>query len=79
MSRGSREKRSDRREYHAYPVKKIFTNECLVTVRCHIFYEQRMMDIPDGTPKWSGMDQSSQLLNDRGIPLSSHEARRDDV
>jgi len=36
---------------------------------CHIFYEQRMMDIPDGTPKWSEMDQSSRLLNDQGIPI----------
>jgi hypothetical protein len=28
-----------------------------------------MMDIPDGTPKWSGMDGTSQLLNDEGIPI----------
>ncbi|KAJ5586668.1 uncharacterized protein N7459_002433 [Penicillium hispanicum] len=33
---------------------------------CHIFYEQRMLDIPDGKPKWSGMDQDSDLLDDSG-------------
>ncbi|KAJ6007381.1 hypothetical protein N7540_011357 [Penicillium herquei] len=36
---------------------------------CHIFYEQRMFDFPDGTPKWSGMDENSQLLDDVGKPV----------
>ncbi|KAJ5182435.1 hypothetical protein N7492_000051 [Penicillium capsulatum] len=31
---------------------------------CHIYYEQRMLDVPDGLPKWSQMDGSSQLLNE---------------
>lgn len=22
--------------------------------RCHIFYSQRVVDVPDGLPKWSG-------------------------
>ncbi|KAJ5688794.1 hypothetical protein N7462_003186 [Penicillium macrosclerotiorum] len=37
---------------------------------CHIFYEQRMIDIPDGAPKWSGMDKVSQLLDDHGKPTT---------
>ncbi|KAJ5223297.1 hypothetical protein N7468_007839 [Penicillium chermesinum] len=36
------------------------------TPTCHIFYEQRIMDIADGLPKWSGMDNSSTLLDDGG-------------
>ena len=28
-----------------------------------------MMDIPDGIDKWSGMDGSSERLNDQGEPL----------
>lgn len=35
----------------------------------HIFYEQRTIDIPDGLPKWSGMDESSQRLDDYGNPV----------
>ncbi|KAJ5089010.1 hypothetical protein N7532_007694 [Penicillium argentinense] len=33
---------------------------------CHIFYEQRVMDIPDGIPKWSAMNDDSDRLDDRG-------------
>lgn len=25
--------------------------------RCHMFYGQRVVDIPDGLPKWSGISQ----------------------
>ena len=32
--------------------------------RCHMFYGQRVMDIPDGLPKWSGINDSSDLLED---------------
>ncbi|KAJ5536013.1 hypothetical protein N7513_009199 [Penicillium frequentans] len=35
---------------------------------CHIFYKQRMFDMPDGLPKWSEMDGKSQLLDDSGNP-----------
>ncbi|KAJ6107135.1 hypothetical protein N7523_008458 [Penicillium sp. IBT 18751x] len=35
----------------------------------HIFYGQRVMDIPDGLTKWSGMDEKSQRLDDHGKPL----------
>lgn len=32
--------------------------------RCHIFYGQRVMDIPDGLPKWDGLDRVSNLIED---------------
>lgn len=32
--------------------------------RCHMFYGQRVMDIPDGLPKWSGLSDDSDLIED---------------
>jgi hypothetical protein len=32
--------------------------------RCHMFYGQRVMDIPDGLPKWSGLSGESELIED---------------
>lgn len=32
--------------------------------RCHMFYGQRVMDIPDGLPKWSGLSNESDLIED---------------
>jgi hypothetical protein len=32
--------------------------------RCHMFYEKRVVDIPDGLPKWSGMQGKSDLIED---------------
>jgi len=29
-----------------------------------MFYEQRVVDIPDGLPKWSGMSGKSDLIAD---------------
>jgi len=31
---------------------------------CHMFYEKRVVDIPDGLPKWSGMQGNSDLIED---------------
>ncbi|GJN80214.1 hypothetical protein PLIIFM63780_003739 [Purpureocillium lilacinum] len=31
-------------------------------VQCHIFYPQRVVDIPDEKPKWAGLDHKSGLL-----------------
>jgi hypothetical protein len=33
---------------------------------CHMFYPQRVVDIKDGRDKWSGLDGSSELLNEEG-------------
>lgn len=40
-----------------------------------------MMDIPDGLPKWSGMDEKTQPLNDQGIPIDQEcdEVTGDDM
>ncbi|KAF2816558.1 uncharacterized protein BDZ99DRAFT_377126 [Mytilinidion resinicola] len=32
--------------------------------RCHMFYGQRVMDIPDGLPKWTGINNESDLIED---------------
>lgn len=32
--------------------------------RQHIFYSRRVKDIPDGKPKWSGLDKQSERLED---------------
>lgn len=32
--------------------------------RCHMFYGQRVMDVPDGLPKWTGLNQDSDLIED---------------
>ncbi|KAI1146823.1 Mss4-like protein [Nemania diffusa] len=32
--------------------------------QCHIFYSQRVVDLPDGKPKWSGLDNKSRLMTD---------------
>lgn len=34
--------------------------------RSHIFYSKRVVEIPDGKPKWAGMDEASELLDDYG-------------
>ncbi|KAI9747963.1 MAG: hypothetical protein M1815_003720 [Lichina confinis] len=31
---------------------------------CHMFYGQRMLDIPDGKPKWTGLNEKSDLIED---------------
>lgn len=36
----------------------------LTLFRCHIFYPQRVVDIPDGKPKWTGLDKKSELMDD---------------
>ncbi|KAJ5290592.1 cyclin-like protein [Penicillium atrosanguineum] len=36
---------------------------------CHIFYELRLRDIHDGIPKWKGIDEESEHLDDSGKPL----------
>ncbi|KAI1284698.1 Mss4-like protein [Xylaria sp. FL0933] len=38
--------------------------------QCHIFYSQRVVDLPDGKPKWVGLDIGSELMKD----VQPHEA-----
>ncbi|KAK3702474.1 hypothetical protein LTR37_014836 [Vermiconidia calcicola] len=32
--------------------------------RCHMFYGQRVLDVPDGLPKWTGINETSELIED---------------
>ncbi|KAF2754695.1 hypothetical protein EJ05DRAFT_488855 [Pseudovirgaria hyperparasitica] len=32
--------------------------------QCHMFYNERVIDIPDGLPKWTGLNDSSELIED---------------
>ncbi|CAG8092918.1 unnamed protein product [Penicillium nalgiovense] len=34
--------------------------------KCHIFYKQRLVDILDDLPKWSEMDEESEILDRYG-------------
>jgi hypothetical protein len=36
----------------------------LMRGRCHMFYGQRVVDITDGLPKWTGMNGKSDLIED---------------
>jgi len=31
---------------------------------CHMFYGKRITDIPDGLPKWTGINGESELIED---------------
>ncbi|RAL61579.1 hypothetical protein DID88_009618 [Monilinia fructigena] len=31
---------------------------------CHMFYSQRLVDLPDGLPKWTGLNDKSDLIED---------------
>ena len=33
-------------------------------ISCHMFYPRRVLDIPDGKPKWIGINGSSELCAD---------------
>jgi hypothetical protein len=36
----------------------------LFAPECHLFYSQRVCDIPDGKPKWTGLDKQSELMDE---------------
>lgn len=44
--------------------------------RCHMFYGQRVIDIPDGLPKWSGLSQESDLIEDSPPELVRENERK---
>lgn len=49
--------------------------------RLHMFYEQRVVDIPDGLPKWSGINdgEDSNLMEDSPPELVKEvERKRED-
>jgi len=40
-----------------------------IEYRCHIFYGQRVVDVPDGLPKWDGLNDASNLIEDSSPEL----------
>ncbi|MCJ1310522.1 hypothetical protein MMC25_004186 [Agyrium rufum] len=44
---------------------------------CHMFYGSRVVDIPDGKPKWTGLNEKSDLIEDS--PVESVKKRKRDV
>ncbi|OTB00201.1 hypothetical protein M426DRAFT_66271 [Hypoxylon sp. CI-4A] len=43
---------------------KKFAGEADELPRCHIFYSQRVVDLHDGKPKWSRLDNQSELMKE---------------
>ncbi|KAL7953199.1 Mss4-like protein [Trichoderma compactum] len=35
-----------------------------IACMCHLFYPQRVVDLPDGKPKWAGLDNKSELVDE---------------
>lgn len=44
--------------------------------RCHMFYGQRVMDIPDGLPKWTGLSNESDLIEDSPPEMVKERERK---
>lgn len=42
----------------------------------HMFYSQRVIDIPDGLPKWSGINNDSDLIEDSPEEAIKENERR---
>ncbi|MCJ1335917.1 hypothetical protein MMC09_001191 [Bachmanniomyces sp. S44760] len=45
---------------------------------CHMFYPQRCLDIPDGKPKWTGLDGQSDLIEDSPPELKKRKREESD-
>lgn len=48
-------------EYVVFQSEVVFAD---IVPRCHIFYNHRVVDIPDGKPKWKGLDDKSERLDE---------------
>jgi len=44
--------------------------------RLHMFYGQRCIDIPDGLPKWTGLNKESELIEDSPPEQVKEHARQ---
>ena len=42
----------------------MFCNTDSSAARLHMFYGQRCIDVPDGLPKWTGLNKESDLIED---------------
>ena len=45
--------------------------------RCHMFYGRRVLDIPDGKPKWTGLNNKSDLIEDSPPGLKRKREKED--
>ncbi|KAL9123373.1 MAG: hypothetical protein Q9187_000055 [Circinaria calcarea] len=45
---------------------------------CHIFYSHRVVDIPDGKPKWSEMNDQSDLIEDSPSDAKRRKREQDE-
>ena len=45
--------------------------------RCHMFYDRRVVDIPDGKPKWTGLNNQSDLIEDSPPDLKRKREKED--
>ena len=46
-------------------------------VSCHMFYPRRIVDVPDGKPKWSGINGSSELVSEGVEPeAAAHKHKK---
>lgn len=41
-----------------------------------MFYPQRLMDIPDGVPKWTGINKESELMDEPEMELVQNRERK---
>ena len=57
-----------------YPDTSGYTDESGAVY--HMFYGQRVMDIPDGLPKWSGLSGESDLIEDSPPDLVRETERK---
>jgi len=44
--------------------------------RLHMFYGQRVVDVPDGLPKWTGLKDQSDLIEDSPPELVKEMERK---
>lgn len=54
-----------------------FSNRELIC-SCHMFYGRRVLDIPDGKPKWTGLNNKSDLIEDSPPDLKRKREKEDE-
>ena len=59
----------------AFPT--VLISNLSICCRCHMFYPRRVVDVPDGKPKWTGINQSSELMDD--VPGEPKKRKRREV
>lgn len=47
--------------------------------RMHIFYGQRVVDLPDGKPKWSGLNDQSEKVEEDVMDVKHKKQKTDHI